>query len=86
MTQVLDEPAGRDILFDMLPTKKEELVEDVKVTGSLNCSSQDTGVHNGFTAHGLEKNRFCLVQDPVGNCCGGQMVQHSWLTFQDPML
>lgn len=44
--QVLDQPAGRDVLFDLLLTNKEELVEDVKVKGSLSCSNRETGVYD----------------------------------------
>ena len=44
--QALDEPARRDVLFDLLLTNKEELAEDVKVKGSLSCSNHETGVCN----------------------------------------
>lgn len=44
--QVLDEPARRDVLFDLLLTNKEKLVEDMKLNGSLSCGNQETGVYN----------------------------------------
>lgn len=44
--QVLDEPARRAVLFDLLLTNKEKLVEDMKLEGSLSCSNQETGVYN----------------------------------------
>lgn len=42
--QVPDEPARRDVLFDLLLRNKEELAEDVKV--SLSCSNHETGVYD----------------------------------------
>lgn len=44
--QVLDEPARREVLFHLLLTNKEELVEDVKVKGSLSCNNHENGVYN----------------------------------------
>ncbi|PKU48463.1 glycerol kinase [Limosa lapponica baueri] len=38
LTQLVEEPTGREALLDLVLTNKEELVEDIKVEGNLGCS------------------------------------------------
>uniref|UniRef100_A0A8B9PPT3 Ig-like domain-containing protein n=1 Tax=Apteryx owenii TaxID=8824 RepID=A0A8B9PPT3_APTOW len=41
LTQVVVEPTRRGVLLDLIVTKKEGVVEDVKVGGSLGCSDHE---------------------------------------------
>lgn len=93
--QVLDEPARRDVLLTCYSQTRRNLLKMWKSRAALAVAimrvefmilSGMSKTNSRITIHGLQKNRFCLVQDLVGNCCGGQRVQHSWLIFQDPIL
>jgi len=41
LMRVGEEPTRRSVLLDLVVTKKERLVEDVKVGGNLGCSDHD---------------------------------------------
>lgn len=45
LTQVTEEPTIRHSVLDLIVTKKEGLLGDMKVTGSLKCSDPG-GIHN----------------------------------------
>jgi len=39
--QVVKKPTRRGVLLDLVLTNKEELIEDVKIGGSLGCSDHE---------------------------------------------
>ena len=88
MMQVIHEMTREDVLPDLLLTKKEELVGDVKVKGSLGCSNHKmvefkilrevSKTNSRITALNFRRETFGLFRDLL---VGGKKAQRSFKEF-----
>ncbi|GAB0205919.1 hypothetical protein GRJ2_003057500 [Grus japonensis] len=101
LLQVIEEPTRRGAMLDLVLIKKERLIGDVKLKGSLGCSDHKmvefkilrTGrrVHSKLTVLDVRTADFGLFRDllggiPWGKALQGRGAQDSWLVFRDHLL
>jgi len=99
--QVIEEPTRRGAMLDLLLTHKEELVENVKLKGSLGCSVHEmvefkilraaSRMHNKLTTWDFRRATFGLFVDllsraPWDKALEGRGAQASWSIFKDHFL
>ncbi|KAK4817455.1 hypothetical protein QYF61_015610 [Mycteria americana] len=93
LLQVIEEPARRGAMLDLLLTNKEELVGNVKLKGSLGCSDHEMvefkilraprRVHSKLTTLDFRRADFGLFRDLLGRvpwdkALEGRGAQESW--------
>ncbi|GAB0176205.1 hypothetical protein GRJ2_000085700 [Grus japonensis] len=101
LLQVIEEPTNRGTMLDLLLTKKEGLVGNVKLKGSLGCSDHEMmefkilraarRVHSKLTTLDFRRADFGLFRDLLGRVpwdkvLEGRGAQDSWFVFVDHLL
>ncbi|KAK4826285.1 hypothetical protein QYF61_007132 [Mycteria americana] len=99
--QVIEEPIRRGILLDLILTKNEGLIENVKVKGSLGCSDHEMvefrilmggrRLKSKLTTLDFRRADFGLFKDLLGRvpwdkALEGKEAHKSWLIFKDDLL
>ncbi|GAB0204363.1 hypothetical protein GRJ2_002901900 [Grus japonensis] len=98
LLQVIEEPTRRGAVLDLVLTKKEGLVGNVKLKGSLGCSDQqvvELKIHRAvrraqsrLTTLDFRRADFGFFRDLLGGvpwdkALEGRGAQDSWLVFKD---
>jgi len=101
LMQVVEEPVRRGVLLDFVLTKREGLVDDVKVGGSFGCSDLEmvefrilpggSRAINRTTTLEFRRAKFGLFKNLLGGipwvwALAGRGVQESWWLFKPHFL
>jgi len=101
LLQGIEEPKRREVVLDLVLTKKEGLVGHVKIKGSFGCNDHEMvefkilraarRPHSKLTTLGFRIADFSLIRDLTGRitwnkALEGRGAQEIWLIFKDHLL